>query len=86
MPYIRIVLEAEVEHLSGSFESTDSLAAAITDLMDDPGEIEGENGGTYSISSWDVNPDWQGMEDMKEQLKKARRARRAQRKKEMKNA
>lgn len=50
-------VEVEVERDEGKFESRDSLGAEIQQALEDadPGSITGDNGGTYSTSTWEVS-------------------------------
>lgn len=52
----QFIVSASVERDEGKFASRDELAEQITDaiLSADPGSLEGEAGGTYSVISWTV--------------------------------
>jgi hypothetical protein len=50
------VIEAVAERSEGKFASRDDIGGQIQAELEgsDPGTIEGENGGQYEISSWEV--------------------------------
>jgi len=50
------VVNVEIEREQGKFASRDELAQELEQAIADadPGTIEGDNGGEYSISSWNV--------------------------------
>lgn len=50
------LVQAEVERNEGKFASRDEIAEAIQQALDgaDPGDIEGEAGGQYSVQTWEV--------------------------------
>jgi hypothetical protein len=45
-----------VDRDSGLFASRDELSAQLSEALEgaDPGTVSGDNGGEYSVSSWDV--------------------------------
>jgi hypothetical protein len=49
-------VNVETERTEGKFASKDELADQIQEAIEsaDPGELEGENGGTYEVTSWEV--------------------------------
>ena len=49
-------VSVEVERDEGKFASRDELEEELTQALAgaDPGSIEGENGGRYSVVTWDV--------------------------------
>jgi hypothetical protein len=49
-------VEVEVEREEGKFASRDDLAEQLQDALagSDPGVVEGDNGGVYSVVQWDV--------------------------------
>jgi hypothetical protein len=50
---IEILIQAEVERVSGPFASRDDLEQAIIENIDDPGTLEpGEN--EYEVTTWEV--------------------------------
>ena len=57
-----------VERSEGKFATRDEIEAQIQEALEgaDPGSYDGENGGTYETSSWEVN--------VEEQPKRVRRA------------
>lgn len=54
---IRFEVEVELTRTEGKFASKDELAGQIQSALEDanPGEVEGENGGQYEVSSFDVS-------------------------------
>lgn len=54
---IRFEVEVELDHITGKFASKDEPADQIQSALEDanPGEVEGENGGQYEVSSFDVS-------------------------------
>jgi len=53
----RFVVEAEVERTEGKFASREELSEQMRDEIEaaDPGQLEGENGGQYEVTSWEVS-------------------------------
>lgn len=49
-------VSVEVERVEGLFESRDSLGAALMESLEgaDPGQVEGDNGSPYEVTSWEV--------------------------------
>lgn len=49
-------VEVEAERIQGLFASRDEIEVAIQQALDDanPGEVEGDNGGQYELTVWDV--------------------------------
>ena len=49
-------VEVEVERTEGKFASRDDIGEQIADelLNADPGNVTGENGGEYEVTSWEV--------------------------------
>lgn len=49
-------VEVEVDRMEGKFARRDELGDQLIDAIDcaDPGELEGEAGGQYTVSSWTV--------------------------------
>lgn len=49
-------VEVEVERDEGKFATKDELADQIEEALQDadPGTLEGENGGSYSVVTWEV--------------------------------
>jgi hypothetical protein len=45
------------ERDEGKFASKDELAEQIQEALEsaDPGQLDGENGGVYSVQEWEVN-------------------------------
>ena len=54
-PFV-FTVTVEVEREEGKFASRDELADQIREAIEgaDPGTVEGENGGSYSIVNWTV--------------------------------
>jgi len=52
------VVEAEVERTQGKFATREELAEQIQAELEgaDPGSLEGENGGEYEVTSFEVSP------------------------------
>lgn len=50
-------VEVEVERIEGKFASRDEIGEQILDALAtaDPGSIEGENGGSYESTTWEVS-------------------------------
>lgn len=50
-------VDAEAEHEEGKFASRDELAEQIHEALEsaDPGSLSGENGGSYSVTAWEVS-------------------------------
>lgn len=50
-------VEVEVERDEGKFASRAELADQIQEALEgaDPGNLEGENGGQYTVHEWAVN-------------------------------
>ena len=50
-------IDVEAEHTEGKFASHDELAEKITEAIEsaDPGSLEGDEGGTYDVTSWEVS-------------------------------
>jgi hypothetical protein len=50
-------VEVEAERTEGKFASRDDIGEQIRDEIEsaDPGQITGENGGEYEITSWEVS-------------------------------
>lgn len=57
--HFRIIIEGDAERTEGKFESRDTIIGAIIEELEgaDPGEVEGDNGGTYAINEWNVTED-----------------------------
>ncbi len=55
---IAFTVAVEVKHSEGKFASRQDLTDQITSELEgaDPGELEGEEGGMYTVESWSVNP------------------------------
>lgn len=49
-------INVEVEREEGKFASRDEIAEQIREAIEsaDPGSIEGEAGGSYSVVTWEV--------------------------------
>jgi len=47
----------EVEKMAGPFASRDELADQIREAIEgaDPGDLYGDNGGEYGVTTWDVS-------------------------------
>lgn len=52
-----IQVEVEVERVEGKFAGRDEILTQILEAIEsaDPGTYEGDNGGQYETSSWDVS-------------------------------
>lgn len=52
----RFIVTVDVERSEGKFATRDELADQLREAIEgaDPGDLEGENGGSYSVSSWEV--------------------------------
>lgn len=50
-------IECEVSRTEGKFESRETIAQALQDAIEqsDPGSISGDNGGEYSVDSFEVS-------------------------------
>jgi hypothetical protein len=50
-------IEVEAERTEGKFASRDDIGEQIQSEIDgaNPGTVDGENGGTYEISEWEVS-------------------------------
>lgn len=57
--HFRFIVEGDAERTEGKFESRDTIISAIAEELEgaDPGEVEGDNGGTYAINEWNVTED-----------------------------
>ena len=57
--HFRIIIEGDAERSEGKFASRDDIIQQIVEELEgaDPGEVEGENGGTYEITEWNVTED-----------------------------
>jgi hypothetical protein len=55
------IVSVEVERIEGKFASRDELAEQIQEALDnaDPGELEGEAGGSYQTVTWGVQEEAQ---------------------------
>lgn len=51
------LVQVEVERSEGKFASRDELAEQIQQAIEgaDPGDLDGEAGGSYSVQTWDVS-------------------------------
>jgi hypothetical protein len=49
-------VNVEVERAEGKFATRDEIGELIRQSLDeaDPGEMQGENGGNYVVTTWDV--------------------------------
>ena len=58
MRYV-FVVEVEVERDQGPFASKDELGDQIQEAIEgaDPGQLDGDAGGSYSVSDWSVSRD-----------------------------
>lgn len=63
-------VEVEATYESGKFASKDELADQIQEALEggDPGQLEGDEGATYSVDSWTVSRDF----DAEKPIKKSR--------------
>lgn len=54
--YMEFLVKVELDKTEGKFASRDELADQVRDELDsaNPDELEGEAGGTYSVTSWEV--------------------------------
>lgn len=52
----QFLVSAEAERTEGKFESRDSIEEALQEAIDgaNPGDIQGDNGGSYDIVVWEV--------------------------------
>lgn len=52
----RFVVEVDVERTEGKFASREELAQQIQDAIEaaDPNNLEGDNGGQYDVTDWQV--------------------------------
>jgi len=54
--HIIITIEVELERIEGKFATKEELAEQLVEELTDPGiTLEGENGGQYEITGWDVS-------------------------------
>lgn len=55
MRYV-FTVAVEVERTEGKFASREELGAQLVEALEsaDPGQVDGDNGGTYEVTSWDV--------------------------------
>jgi len=53
---LEFVVRADVEHQDGPFASREELTEAVRSELDaaDPGTVDGGEGGSYAVSSWEV--------------------------------
>lgn len=53
----QFTITVEVQREEGKFASRDDLEGQLREAIEsaDPGSIEGENGGSYSVIQWDVS-------------------------------
>lgn len=51
-----VTINVEMQRTEGKFASRDELLEQIVEAIEsaDPGEVEGENGGTYEVVTWEV--------------------------------
>lgn len=52
----KFLVEVDVERQEGKFASRDEIGDLLREALTeaDPGTVEGENGGVYETSNWDV--------------------------------
>lgn len=50
------MVTVDVSRQQGKFASRDDISEKIKEALDDanPGDIEGENGGEYTVDTWEV--------------------------------
>jgi hypothetical protein len=55
--HITITIEVELTRIEGKFATKEELAEQIVTELEsaEPGELEGENGGQYEVTSWEVS-------------------------------
>jgi predicted XRE-type DNA-binding protein len=55
--HFTFTVDVDVDRDQGKFATREELAAQIQEAIEqaDPGSMEGENGGQYSTSQWEVN-------------------------------
>jgi hypothetical protein len=53
----KFTVEVEVERTEGKFAGKDELADQLRDAIEEsnPQEVEGENGGRYDVTMWEVS-------------------------------
>ena len=53
---LRAIVSIEVQRTQGKFATRDELAEQIRDAIEsaDPGQLDGDNGGEYEVTSWEV--------------------------------
>lgn len=54
--YYEFKVKVRVERTEGKFASRDEIAERIMEALEgaDPGSLEGENGGQYEVSEWEI--------------------------------
>lgn len=50
------IVNVEVERAEGKFATRDEIGELITESLEsaDPAELQGENGGNYVVTTWEV--------------------------------
>lgn len=54
---IKLMVEVELRHVTGKFESAQTLAEAVRDDLDsaNPSSLDGpDNGGEYEVTDWTI--------------------------------
>jgi hypothetical protein len=54
--HITFTIECDLERIEGKFATKEELAEQIVEELAsaEPGQLEGENGGQYEVTSWEV--------------------------------
>lgn len=60
MPHITVTIEIDLDREQGKFAAGDDLAEMIAAEIEgaDPGEVETDEGATYSVTTWDVTAEF----------------------------